>query len=143
MPLAPLIPFRVLTSLSLCRLQDVSFPRPVCFFLCPDKSFPLPCPGSEYSLNTPHLVEFFLCPENSLPLPCLGSGYSPNTSHLVEFFPYPDKSLPRHFSVRECTVIYFFWSANLSFLSVLPASQCSLAYSFFRGFHVLSRNFSS
>ena len=39
--------FCVLTSASLYRLQEVSARRPVCFFQCPDKSFPLPSQGSE------------------------------------------------------------------------------------------------
>ena len=57
--------FRVLTSPSLCRLQDVSAPQPVAFFPYPNKSLPLPSPESK----RPSLVAFFSCPDKSSRFP--------------------------------------------------------------------------
>ena len=81
--------FHVLTSPSLCRLQEVSGPRSVGFFPYLDKSLPLPSPAGEWAfcrsgsfrvltslslyhlqdVSGPRLVGFFPCPDKLLSLP--------------------------------------------------------------------------
>ena len=92
MDLDQLDSFDVLTSHSVCRLQDVSGPRSVGLFRCPDKSLCLPSPGRQWAsvgliylvvltsrsvcrlqrVSGPRSVGLFGCPDKSLCLPSSG-----------------------------------------------------------------------
>ena len=78
---------RVLTSRSLCRLQEVSAPGSVGLFPCPDKSLPLPSPGSE-CVSVDRFLSVVLTSTSICRLQNVSAPRS------VDFFPYPDKSLP-------------------------------------------------
>ena len=126
--------FRFLTSPLLFRLQDVSLPCSVSFFLCPDKFFALP--SSERECPSFSRIFFFFDESLILPSPGRECPSLSQTLVLITSFLHRLKAvsafcsvavfflhvLPRHSSVCECSVVHFFRSADLSFFSVLAES---------------------
>lgn len=83
MPLACWHSFHVLTHSSLCRLQRVSAPFSVAFFLCVRSSHPL---HRLESVSVPYSVAFLPYPKKFQSLPSPDGEYLPS----VIFFPCPD-----------------------------------------------------